>query len=272
MSLRLMSLSSGSTGNAVVIGWDGGFVLADAGISYKGLTERLCRLGLCLEDCRGLLLTHEHIDHVSGLPTLLRKHPQLPVCCSAGCFEGLSQLSMFSRLPKGNFRLIKAGEIFSLGELDFLPIATSHDAREPLAFRGSSRWGDLALVTDLGIFPPSLAEQLQGLSLLYLEANHDEHLLEMGPYPYPLKLRIRSEKGHLSNEAAGKALTSLWGPELKAVLLAHLSQKNNYPPLALETVRGILAEACPGRALPLLAAAPARDISVILDSGPEDQT
>ena len=131
-----------------------------------------------------------------------------------------------------------------------------------MAFRGDSPEVHFASVTDLGMYDENLAEQLRDLDFLLLEANHDPSMLEVGPYPYPLKLRIAGEKGHLSNESAGALICSVSGGSLKEVLLGHLSKINNYPPLAQTTVENILRAA--GGYMPELFVAPARELSHIM--------
>ena len=261
MSFRMCSLVSGSEGNAVLVEADSLRILIDCGISYGMLEKSLSLLDTSPGELDALLLTHEHQDHVKGLSMLLKKH-NLPVYTSRGSFEGLSEQAFFSRIPKENFHLFRPGESFWLKDIMISPLPVSHDAREPVAFRGDGDTIHFAAVTDLGYYDETLIRQLKGLEYLLLEANHDPSLLEVGPYPYPLKLRIAGDKGHLSNQAAGKLLKEVAGETLKEVLLGHLSKTNNYPPLALRTVENILGDS--GGSMPALWLAPARELSHIM--------
>ena len=234
--MKLISLASGSSGNAYLVEQNGKLLLIDIGLSYRKLTEELHSLGHGPEEICAVLLTHEHNDHVAGLPTFTKHHPAVPVIASYGAFNGLSSDKIFPRLNLGAFELLRPYERFNVADIDFLPVSTSHDTAESLAYRGDTESGSFALITDLGCWSEELAGQMEGLSALCLEANHDLHMLEMGPYPYPLKLRIESNKGHLSNEDAAALLLRLWHPGLKEVLLTHLSKENNLPELALQTM------------------------------------
>lgn len=135
------------------------------------------------------------------------------------------------------FHVIHAEEAFEVGDLKIRPFSISHDAAEPVAYRVESDGKSAAVATDLGVYDERIVEHLQKLDVLLLEANHDIHMLQVGSYPYPLKQRILGNKGHLSNEAAGKLLCEVLHDDLKAVLLGHLSKENNYEALAYETVK-----------------------------------
>ena len=234
--MKLISLASGSSGNAYLVEHDGRLLLMDIGISYRMLKEELGALGFSPEEICAVLLTHEHRDHVAGLPAFTKHHPSVPVFASYGTYDGLSGGEIFERLNLSAFELIRPEQRFSAADIEFLPVSTSHDAEGPLAYRGDTEGGSFALITDLGCWSEALAGQMEGLSALCLEANHDPNMLQMGPYPYPLKLRIESERGHLSNDDAAGLLIRLWHPGLKEVLLTHLSKENNLPELALQTV------------------------------------
>lgn len=257
MSLRLASLASGSSGNAVYLEGEGTRILVDCGISYKSLCLELEKLGTVPSELDAVLITHEHHDHVSGLRVLMKKCPDLPVYASRGSFEGLSRMSLFPSLPKGSFRLFRAGDALRIGSFSLESIPVSHDAEEPVCFTGNCGERGFALVTDLGLWDDALAERMRRAELLYLEFNHERTMLETGIYPYPLKLRIAGAKGHLSNEAAGQLLAAMYHPGLKAVLLAHLSQENNMPLLAKQAAR-----------LALMTAGLDSDNKLIIDTAP----
>ncbi len=268
MRFRLFSLASGSTGNSVFVECGSTRLLIDAGLSYKTLCILLDRLGVGPQDLTALLLTHEHSDHTQGLPVILKK-TGLPVYTTEGTFEGLSAQKLFSRLPKENFRLFKAGDSFRIGDVDVRSLPISHDSLEPVAFRGDAAGVHFAVVTDLGCCSEELTASLRGLNALFLEANHNRQMLETGPYPYPLKLRIDGTGGHLSNEAAAELLLKICHPGLHQVILGHLSQTNNYPLLALETVRGILSTGPEAARQVRLSAAPPQGLSECIEFNTE---
>ena len=264
MNFRFATLASGSRGNCCYVEQGDTRLLIDAGISCARICAGLEKLGTDPAAVSAVLLTHEHRDHVSGLSGLLRKYP-LPVYATAGTFEGLYSQPIFSKLPKQCFHLFRAGSTFEIGCWKVTAPALRHDAVEPVAYRLDSDKVRMAVVTDLGCFDASLAAALAGLDLILLEANHDRRMLEMGPYPYMLKLRIDGERGHLSNEACAELLKELVHPGLREVVLGHLSQTNNYPPLALETVRSSLQEAGIENDAFSLKAAPAETISEVTE-------
>ena len=263
MSFRMATLASGSEGNAVFAEYGSTRILIDAGISFRQICEQLRLLGVEPESLSALLLTHEHSDHIQGLAAVMRRL-RLPVYTSPGTFEALSALKVFERMPKECFHLIRPGEAFPVGELTVTGLRILHDCREPLAFRADADGVHFAVVTDLGSYDDSLADALQGLNVLLLEANHNRQMLETGPYPYPLKIRIDGEKGHLSNEASAQLLSKLVHPGLETVLLGHISRTNNYPLLALETVRSAMNGSgfAPGR--PRILTAPPHGLSDII--------
>lgn len=267
--IRFCSIASGSSGNAGLIEADGLSsgtapvrLLIDAGISAKRILDFLKEQDLAPETLSGILLTHEHADHCAGLCQLLRKYP-LPVYTSAGTFEALLQSPLGPRLPKGCFHLIQAGESLDLGGLFLEALPIPHDAAQPLSFLLEDADGTrFAWITDLGEVEDSLPGILEGLNGLALEANHDRRMLELGPYPYPLKVRIASAYGHLSNDAAGQLLARIMHTGLQSVLLVHLSQENNYPPLARLTVENALTRlGLEENDLPRILTAPARSAS-----------
>ena len=150
--------------------------------------------------------------------------------------EELKQMSMLGKMPEGLYRPILAEETFSIGDLSILPFEISHDAAEPVGYRVSHGEKSVGIATDMGVYDEKIVENLQGLDALLLEANHDVRMLQVGAYPYSLKQRILGEKGHLSNESAGRLLCRLLHDKMKQIMLGHLSRENNYEILAYETV------------------------------------
>lgn len=239
--MRLVSLASGSDGNSAYIGSDNTHILVDAGISNKKIETRLNELGLCPGDISGIFLTHEHSDHIVGLEVFVRKN-EIPVYASKGTLNYLRSQGKYSRVSD-YFCEIDSNKDVKVGDLNIFAFDIDHDANEPFGYRIECGSKKVAVATDLGRYTEDIIRQLSNLDALLIEANHDIRMLETGPYPYNLKRRILSEKGHLSNENSGRLICEILNEGLKKIFLGHLSDKNNYPQLALESVRcEILAE------------------------------
>ena len=234
--MRLASIASGSSGNCIYIGSDRHHVLVDAGIGRKRVEEGLAALDLSPADLDGILITHEHSDHISGLGVLSRRY-EIPIYGTAATLERIRETKSLGAFPGDLFHPVEAGSAFSLGDLEIQSFPVEHDAADPVAYRVDCGEASMAVVTDLGEYQPEILEHLRDLDALLLEANHDLRMLQAGPYPYYLKQRVMGKQGHLSNDAAGQLLAEIWQPRLEHVLLGHLSKENNYAELAYETVR-----------------------------------
>jgi phosphoribosyl 1,2-cyclic phosphodiesterase len=218
--LRVCALGSGSTGNALLIEGPQGPLLVDAGLSWREVLVRSAKAGLSLTGLEWVIVTHEHADHVRGLATLRRRGIRV-----AGRLGTLRALGI-EGTP------LKPG--IELGGVRVTPFAIPHDAAQPIGLRLETNGERVGIATDLGQITEGVLSALSGCQTVVLEANHDLSMLLAGPYPWPLKLRILGPEGHLANAEAGRALRAL-GNGLRQVLLAHLSQENNTPALALET-------------------------------------
>lgn len=234
--MRLCSIASGSSGNCIYVGSDNTHLLVDTGISKKRIEDGLAALEINGTEINGIFITHEHIDHIQGLGVFCRKH-HVPIYASKGTIEGICSCKSTGRMPEGLLHEIPKDEFFSIGDLKVKPFAISHDAKEPTGFRIEHNNKAVAVATDLGTYDDYIIENLKGLDAVLLEANHDTHMVEVGPYPYPLKQRVLGNKGHLSNELSGRLLCDILHDNLKCVLLGHLSKENNYAELAYETVK-----------------------------------
>ncbi len=217
--MEICVLASGSSGNAVLVSSGGTSVLLDAGVSALQLRRRLEAFGHSAARLGAVVVTHEHSDHVRGLEVLLKRHP-LPVWASAGTWSALDVRS------DGGGEL-RSGRELRIGALRLHPVATSHDAREPVALVVDDGRHRVALCTDTGIVTSLLEQRLAGVDVLLVEANHDPDLLRHGPYPWPLKQRIASRVGHLSNHQTAEALSRIGSASLRAVVGLHLSAENN---------------------------------------------
>ena len=246
MSLGFCSLASGSSGNCYLIKNDNTVLLLDAGISFKAIKTGLESFGILPGDIDGILITHDHIDHVKGLRTLLKK-TDCPLYASEGTLDAIVKKQ--SPLPYERFTEVRAGESFAVGgdgegAVKITPFGLSHDTEEPISFSFETGGKKAAVVTDTGYVSEEIFRNIRDCELLALEANHERNILLYGSYPYPLKLRILSDLGHLSNEACAHALLEILKETAvkPKVFLAHLSQENNTPEQALITVRNILEE------------------------------
>ncbi len=234
--MRICSIASGSSGNCIYAGDENTHLLVDTGISKKRVEEGLLSLGIKGEELSGILITHEHIDHIQGLGVFSRKY-EIPVYATKGTIEGIKGTASLGKIPEGLLKEIVIDEKFRLGGMEILPFAISHDAREPSGYRIENGKKAVAVATDLGVYDDYTVRRLKNLNGVVLEANHDIHMLEVGPYPYPLKRRVMGERGHLSNELSGRLLCDILHDGLQYVILGHLSKENNYPELAYETVK-----------------------------------
>ena len=234
--MRMCSIASGSSGNCIYIGSDNHHILIDAGISEKRVEAGLKELDLSGKDMDGILLTHEHSDHIKGLGVLARKYG-LPIYATPGTVQAVKAMNSLGNIDDSLFVEIHADQDFQIGDLSISPFHISHDAAEPVAYRVACGNKKMAVATDLGVYTDYTIDHLKGLDVLLLEANHDIHMLQVGAYPYYLKQRISGDLGHLSNESAGKLLCQVLHDDLKAIMLGHLSKENNYAELAYETVK-----------------------------------
>ena len=234
--MRLCSIASGSSGNSIYVGDDHTHLLVDAGISKKRIDEGLHTLGIKGEELSGILVTNEHSDHIQGLGVFSRKYG-IPIYATKGTLAGIMEYKSLGKMPEGLLHEVEMDKKFVLGDMEILPFAISHDAKEPSGYRIEHGEKSVAVATDLGIYDEYTVEHLKNLDAVLMEANHDIHMLEVGPYPYQLKRRVMGDKGHLSNELSGRLLCDILHDNLKCVLLGHLSKENNYAELAYETVK-----------------------------------
>lgn len=240
MSLRIVSLASGSKGNCALIYSDNTAILCDAGIPITRIKERLQSVGFCLDAISGVVVTHEHSDHICALPRVSRAVPLYA--------HPLTAKAIYDR-QKGllNYKRVDFYDNgFYIGDIEVIPFRISHDATYPLGYTfkcGNSR---ISIATDMGIVAGSVFNNIKDSQVVLLESNYDENMLKNGPYDQRLKARILSSKGHLSNVMAGEMAVRLAGGCLETLVLGHLSDTNNTPELALSTVRGCLGDKCDG--------------------------
>lgn len=229
------SIASGSSGNCIFVGTEHTSVLIDAGISGKKVVAGLNAIDRKPEELDGILITHEHSDHIKGLGVLARKYG-IPVYCSPGTKEAMLGQHMLGSVDGTLFHEITPDENFQIRELQVHPFRVSHDAAEPVAYRLTCGKKAVAVATDLGYYDDYIVDNLRELDAVLVESNHDVNMLQVGTYPYYLKRRILGFKGHLSNDNAGRLLGEILHDNMKAVMLGHLSRENNYEALAMATV------------------------------------
>lgn len=234
--MELCSIASGSSGNCIMAGSSNCHVLIDAGISGKRIEQGLNSLGHKTSEMQGILVTHEHSDHICGVGVLARRYG-LPIYATEKTIEAMLHIKSVGKIDPELFHPICPDEKFMIGDLEIEPIHISHDAADPVAYILRDGEKSAGVITDLGKYDQYVIDKIRGLRVLLLEANHDVNMLQMGPYPYPLKRRILGDRGHLSNELSGKLLGEVLHDQCEAVILGHLSKENNYAELAYETVR-----------------------------------
>lgn len=234
--MRLCSIASGSSGNCIYVGSEATHLLVDVGISGKKVEAGLNSLGLTGRDLDGILVTHEHMDHVSGLGVMARKY-DVPIYATSGTLEEIQKMGNLGKIDPELFREVKEDVKLTIKDLTVNPMKISHDAAQPVGYRIAYGNKKVGICTDLGVYNDYTVECLKGMDALLIEANHDVKMLQVGPYPYYLKQRILGERGHLSNENSGKLLCRILHDKLQAIVLGHLSKENNLPELAYEAVR-----------------------------------
>ena len=234
--MRFCSIASGSSGNCIYVGSDVTHLLVDVGISGKKTEEGLNSLGIRPDELDGILVTHEHADHINGLGVISRKYG-IPIYATRGTIEAIRNTSNIGNIDDSLFNEVRSDTKFVLKDITVNPMRISHDAAEPVGYRFSYGRKRLAICTDLGVYNDYTVECLRGMDALLIEANHDVNMLTCGPYPYPLKQRILGDRGHLSNEASGRLLCEILHDKLQTIVLGHLSKENNLPELAYEAVR-----------------------------------
>lgn len=234
--MKFGTIASGSSGNCLYAGNDNTHILIDAGISCKRIVEGLKTFELEGKNLQGILVTHEHTDHVSGLGVLSRKY-HIPIYGTEKTLRKICEMENLGKIDRELFQPIQTGKNFFIGDLDIESFSISHDAADPVCYMIHEGNKKLGIVTDLGYYDDRIVGHLKESDLLYVEANHDIHMLQAGPYPYYLKRRILSDHGHLCNEKAAQLVVELMNDHLHRVILGHLSKENNYPDLALATVK-----------------------------------
>src|SRR6184192_591512 len=232
-------LGSGSAGNSALVSTDHCRILIDGGLSARQIVVRLEQCGVAPEQLDGLLLTHEHGDHVCGLEVLCRKFA-IPIYCNSQTSEAIR---CFGLGEHKNWRIFRTGGEFTICDILVQSFPVPHDAVEPVGYAFHAGNRGLGFITDLGYPTKMLIERLREVHTLVIETNHDEKLLQNDPHrPWPVKQRIMSRHGHLSNTAAANVIEELLSGKIERVVLGHLSRDCNTPELACGTIQALLTK------------------------------
>ena len=241
MELEICSFASGSSGNCYLIRGGNTSLLLDVGISGKKIFEALANCDLTIEDINGVLITHEHIDHMKSIKMISKKAQNAKVYASAGTMNCIDD-----KVEPGKKVIVCSGQEFEIGDISVRTFNLSHDASEPLGYSFSYGGKTATVVTDTGCITEEIFENMVESDLIVLEANHEVNILKVGRYPYKTKLRILGDSGHLSNEACGHCIGRLIKEREKKALpkiaLAHISREHNSPEQAKLTIKNILFE------------------------------
>ena len=231
MELRFSPLFSGSSGNSIYVGAGNTHILVDAGLSGSRIVNEQHKIGVAPEQLSAIFCTHEHVDHCKGIGILSRKYG-LPVYASAGTWSGMAD--KIGDIAAKNRCLLDPGVDFYIGDLSVMPFATPHDANESVGFCFESGGARFAIATDVGCARDSWTKYVFGADAVLLESNYDPDMLQAGSYPYELKRRILSNRGHLCNEDSSHLAVELVKTGTRHIILGHLSKENNFPELALK--------------------------------------
>lgn len=251
MDFVFAPLFSGSSGNSEYVRYENTGILIDAGLPCKKLTEELEKAGGHMKDIKAVFVTHEHSDHIGGIGVLTRKY-HMPVYATEPTWRAMLEKGALGNIPAECIRYCSSGDEIQVGDMTVCPFSIPHDAACPVGYSVKAGGYKASLATDLGCIQECWMNAVSGSDLLMLESNHDPEVLMVCSYPYELKRRILSDRGHLSNEDAGYAAVRLAKTGVRKIVLAHLSKESNYPKLAWETVASSLREA--GLDIPLAVA------------------
>lgn len=237
MEIKFCSLSSGSSGNCQYIETKNTRILIDGGFSGKRMEALLSSIGVCPSTLDGILVTHEHIDHIKGVGVFSRRY-DLPIYANGNTWLGMER--MIGKIQEKNIKVFISEEYLDIKDITVYPINIFHDALEPVGYIFFYNKIKISIITDTGWVNDNMKTKIKDSNLYLMESNHDITMLKEGSYPWPLKQRILSTKGHLSNDDAGRVLGEVISGKGEIVLLGHLSQDNNTPDLAHKTVKGLL--------------------------------
>ena len=231
-------LYSGSSGNSIFVASENTKILVDAGMPGKSIESALKHINQNPNDIDGIFITHEHSDHIKGAGIISRRY-DIPIYANEYTWNAME--SKIGNVKESNIRIIRNNSV-DIKDMHIINYKISHDAAAPIGYAMCSGDKKACIATDLGYFSEEVRSIIKDADVILLESNHDVEMVKFGPYPYPLKRRILSDVGHLSNEACGKAIVEIMNHKQKHIFLGHLSKTNNHPDLAYQTVVNILKE------------------------------
>ena len=227
------SLYSGSSGNCLFVETDNTKLLIDAGVSLKKIEEGLNNINIDPSSLDGILVTHEHSDHIKSLGSLSKKF-DLPVFANQETFDAMPK--QVEKISDKNIKKFNVNEKFCINDIEINPFSIHHDAANPCGFNFLNNDKKISIATDIGHMDNDILKKLEGSSFILLESNYDPEVLKYTKYPFLLKQRIAGPNGHLSNNMAGKVINYLLNNGLNTAMLGHLSKESNFPALAYQTV------------------------------------
>lgn len=231
--MDILSLRSGSRGNAALVSGGNTKLLVDCGVNGKNVKSALADVDVHPDEISAIAVTHEHTDHIAGIGVMMRRY-HIPVWANAATWAAME--SRIGKVDSGLVNIFDNDSSFEIGDIGVKPFSIPHDAADPVGYSFVCGSEKVAVATDIGELKKDLFEALRGSKTVLLESNHDVNMLEIGKYPPLLKRRIRGRLGHLSNDDAGRAAEFLVRLGTERIILGHLSEENNYPELARQTV------------------------------------
>lgn len=237
--MKYCSIGSGSSGNCHYVGYKDTNLLVDAGLSGKRITGGLSDIGIDAKKINGILVTHEHSDHIKGMGIMSRKY-DLPIYINYKTWLAIEH--KIGNIKESNIRIFENDKSYIIGDIYVKPFSIEHDAADPVGYLFSDGKEKLSIATDIGNVTENIRKNIIGSKVVVLESNYDKQMLLAGSYTYSLKKRVMSNIGHLSNEDASKFSVDLIKNGTEKILFAHLSRENNFPALAFETANHILTE------------------------------
>lgn len=236
--MKFCSLYSGSSGNSVFVGSEKAKILIDAGLPGKKIDEALKQIGQNLSDIDGIFITHEHIDHIKGVGVLSRKY-DIPIYAPHDTWVAME--GIIGKIKEHNIKVMDRRSTVTVKDIDIKSFIIPHDAASPVGYTINLEEKMVSIATDFGTFTKEIEDNIKNSEVILIESNYNPQMLDMGPYPYNLKQRIKESHGHLSNEDCGEAIVKILKNGFrKNIVLGHLSNTNNTPELAHLTVSDIL--------------------------------
>ncbi|MCL2873565.1 MAG: MBL fold metallo-hydrolase [Defluviitaleaceae bacterium] len=239
MSIKFCPIASSSSGNCIYIGTSNTHILIDAGLSGVNIQKGLVDIDIDASILDAIFITHEHSDHVKGAGVLSRRF-NIPIFATQKTWEHIERSNSLGKIADNNRCFVYVGENCIINDMSVNAFNIPHAAADPVGYTISAFGHKVAVATDIGFITDTIKENIENCSAILIESNHDIEMLENGKYPRDLKNRIRSNKGHLSNCSTGQFLAEIMNERLKHIYLGHLSEENNRPLIALDTVTSML--------------------------------